>query len=426
MANTWITFPDKSCARIPAEDASVQLVAWFQDKLRQAHQHPEGSRCGCVHTGRSLGVVIRRLPTDRFILARMPNEGPLHRESCAFHAADTDRSGLAGYVRSVVEETADGGIRIRLDQSLTLHGPAPQPAEIPAFAARAGAARQRAMTPLGLLHLLWETAGLNRWHPGFRDKRPAWFVAVRLETAAEQIRVARTELAEGFTALAENRSSGTRLRHQASSFGARRKLVVVAEVTGIDPEVQGRRNIRLAGGGGAGLFLSAAAGMIDGFEHRFPYANRLLSVGPPQRPGPARVMGLFIVSVKIGKWRDRPVIRATLEGGALMEVSQHFIPIASDLERQVADRLVDADREFAKPLRFDADADLVLPDFVLMDAGTTRGTPMEVFGRNDEEYLIRRAEKEAYYRVAYGVNGFWLWIAAGRDRTPMPDFPPRV
>lgn len=41
-------------------------------------------------------------------------------------------------------------------------------------------------------------------------------------------------------------------------------------------------------------------------------------------------------------------------------------------------------RSFAKPLRYGAAAEQVLPDFILTD--TAREVPLEVFGRDDAAY----------------------------------------
>lgn len=422
MSGTRITFPDDSFAWIPKEEAAEAVVDRFQAKLREFHKHPVKPVCDCMRAGRRLEVVIRRLPTERFILARMPYRGPFHREDCAFFAVDADLSGRAGYATDVIVELKDGGLQIRLQQSLTVTQPLPPLPPNPE-AGRPGSGRQGAMTTLGLLHLLWEEAGLNRWHPGFRDRRPGWLVAARLEQVAEHIRIVRTELAENFTALADQRWSGHQLRQQAQTYGRTRKLVVAAPVHMLAAVSQGKRNIRLVGGGRNGLFLSAPAGAVDALQRRFPYAARLLAEDPDRRLG--QVIGLFLVSTRADVSRGRPVVWATLEDGAFMEVSHAFLPIASELERQVADRLVEEGRAFTKPFRFDSNSDLVLPDFVLTDTGAGMGTPMEVFGRQDPAYLGRRVEKISHYRDTYGVEGWWQWDAFEGSR-PCPTFPPRL
>ncbi|GCD60234.1 hypothetical protein [Acetobacter pasteurianus] len=46
---------------------------------------------------------------------------------------------------------------------------------------------------------------------------------------------------------------------------------------------------------------------------------------------------------------------------------------------------------------------------------------MEVFGRTDEKYLARKAEKESYYVRVFGSDNWWLWNAADGD--PIPSLP---
>lgn len=50
---------------------------------------------------------------------------------------------------------------------------------------------------------------------------------------------------------------------------------------------------------------------------------------------------------------------------------------------------------------------------------------MEVFGRVDEAYAARRAEKARYYDEVYGQARWWSWDAvASPDRWPA--FPPAL
>ncbi|MEZ7138097.1 hypothetical protein ACBR42_17185, partial [Komagataeibacter sp. SM21] len=53
------------------------------------------------------------------------------------------------------------------------------------------------------------------------------------------------------------------------------------------------------------------------------------------------------------------------------------------------------------------------------------GTPMEVFGRDDEAYAARRQEKIRYYNDVYGQNEWWCWNAAAAPRN-IPPFPPAL
>jgi len=63
----------------------------------------------------------------------------------------------------------------------------------------------------------------------------------------------------------------------------------------------------------------------------------------------------------------------------------------------------------------------VFPDFVLKDVPGMDALPMEVFGMNSPEYLLRREVKTAYYEAEYGPGRWWYWNTA--EKSGMPAFP---
>ena len=104
-----------------------------------------------------------------------------------------------------------------------------------------------------------------------------------------------------------------------------------------------------------------------------------------------------------------------------MKTTLNFIPFASSYEKRVTELLVQQNRSFRKPLRYDA-TDAVFPDFVLLDTRVPE-YPMEVYGMSHESYQKRREEKERYYREEFGLN-HWVWTVVGenaqRDPPPFP------
>jgi hypothetical protein len=115
-------------------------------------------------------------------LARLRHQGALHHVACSFHEADPRCDGRGGYVEGVVRERDDGRISIALRRGLRCLDVAAAPAD------PAQAARQARMTELGLLHLLWEEAGLNSWTPRLGRARRRWpFVREALDRAALRI-----------------------------------------------------------------------------------------------------------------------------------------------------------------------------------------------------------------------------------------------
>ena len=115
--------------------------------------------------------------------------------------------------------------------------------------------------------------------------------------------------------------------------------------------------------------------------------------------------------------RNRPFSCSTVIDVALMTVSPRFIPLDSGYERMVEDRLWQEKRAFIKPLRYDSEED-VFPDFVLKDVPGVDALPMEVFGMNTPDYLLRKQEKIAHYNKEYGEGRWWYWNA-----TYIPEIP---
>jgi hypothetical protein len=131
------------------------------------------------------------------------------------------------------------------------------------------------------------------------------------------------------------------------------------------------------------------------------------------------VLGMLILS------SARKVGHFNVVGGSLMRVTPQFIPIHSRYEALVAGALVEENRAFIKPLRYDARESEVFPDFLLLDAGD-RPLPMEIYGfTGSETYERRKLEKIAAYRS--GGQPFWQWdiAASGGNPGAWPAFPPR-
>lgn len=118
--------------------------------------------------------------------------------------------------------------------------------------------------------------------------------------------------------------------------------------------------------------------------------------------------------------RSRPSCCSTVIDVALMMVSPRFIPLDSGYGGAVEEKLWQEKSAFVKPLRYDGEED-VFPNFVLKDVPGVDALPMEVFGMNTPEYLLRMQEKNSYYEAEYGVGHWWSWNAV--EKSDMPAFP---
>ena len=128
--------------------------------------------------------------------------------------------------------------------------------------------------------------------------------------------------------------------------------------------------------------------------------------------------------IAIAQLAQRPgkALQADVLEVALMQVSDQWIPLDSDLEGTVEQKLRDEGRKFDKPLRYDADECAVFPNFWLLDM--QQDFALEVFGMATPQYLARRGTKEHWYCSEYGKTG---WCRGDATQDPrgehIPAFP---
>lgn len=100
----------------------------------------------------------------------------------------------------------------------------------------------------------------------------------------------------------------------------------------------------------------------------------------------SRVIAIAQIAQRPGKAHQADVLEV-----ALMRVIEQWIPLDSDLEGKVEQKLWDEGRKFDKPLRCDADECAVFPDFWLLDM--QQDFTLEVFGMATPQYLERRGTR---------------------------------
>ncbi|NHN86449.1 DUF1173 family protein [Acetobacter musti] len=430
MSDTIIILPGGERFRLEWRQSDPErwerrLKAKYDESRKAARA--DKARCLCRHRGAVLPLQIRyRADSDSYHLAVWPHEGPLHEKTCPFFKPDPGKSGRAGYVSSVIREEEDGDVSVTLSIGLRRKGP-PQPVDETPLPApdRPGRTRQRRMSPLGLLNLLWERAGLAEWKPQFAGHRTMPAALGRVASAGTRIRTQKRPLSDLLCPVAPDHEGFARRLHAiVRAEGKENHLFLAGFVDAIE---QGRGNdftLTLTGqrnGYRCFLTLPAAERNRLARSHRLAAATLAL----PEAERQARVAALLYVTAQHitkpdSRWKGW--IQAEVRTAALMTVSPEMIPVESSYELAVAEALVAADRTFEKPLRFDAGEDLVFPDFILQDTVRSAGYPMEVFGRTDEAYMARRAEKEDYYNTTFGAGGWWSWDAI--TRTGIPAFPP--
>lgn len=391
--------------------------AW-KSVLKHAYGGTGQVQCCCPGRGERRLAVKHYDGSDSFGLARYPETGEEHALDCRFYAPNAQKSGLQGYSVGVVEERNDGTLGIRLGIGLRRKDPAESPVEPPPVdkTNRSPGKQQAAMSLLGLLHLLWNESGLNRWWPSMAGKRHAALIGYLMDSTAKNIRVSRGSLADSLLVCATRADSDVAQRNAAKVSKAlqnKGRLLVVAPLANWSEETEKGMEKRLA------LFSAYGTPLVFMQEGEWGRAVKKFPLAISGWKAGRRVVAI----AQIEPWEGRDgKAKSTAVGIGLMQVSDNWIPVESGYEFELSALLEEQGRAFTKPLRFDAGTDQVFPDFVLHDT-ESREFPMEVFGRTDEAYEARKAEKQAYYKQNYGIDGWWSWNAASGQ--PIPALPAR-
>jgi hypothetical protein len=413
-----ILLSDRSQTYSASFQTSEQFQQGWQSVLKTAYGRAE-VRCGCKGRGAKRLAVKYFESSDTFSLARFSLSGGQHAPDCQYYSAGPSQVGPGGDATGVIDQQPDGSVKIRLEIAMLERGEVAAPAGLATKPGdRVPSAKQSSMKLLGLLHYLWEEAGLSQWKVAFAGKRRASLSYWWLNNAAENVWVGHMKLVDQLLLPAfgiDTREAERNRMRTSAALQAKHRMLVVAPLAAFSQERFDGMARQLKIGGFHGMPIAfMQSGLWEHSTRRFPNAVSAW------RNGHAAIV-IAQVELKQGS----KGVYASVIDMALMSITAEFIPVESSYERLVAEKLVRQGRSFSKPMRYNAGANLVLPDFILTD--TRREVPMEVFGRNDPEYLKRKDEKRAYYDEQYGRDGWWSWDACANGAVAaIPKFPARA
>ncbi|MBS3912778.1 MAG: DUF1173 family protein [Hydrogenophaga sp.] len=394
----------------------------WQRLLGRAVRSGVRPECLCQGQARALPMVVAEMGRVLF-LKRMPNSGQDHHPTCESHGGNERRGPKLGDRRNALQKLGSGLLDVHLDVPLsTVVGagggdgkaegrPLPQ----------SGVPGRGELSLLGLLHLVWERAGLNAWGADAGQvQRRLSSVYNKLAQEVQELAIAGKPASERWfvpdahldaTAMTRKREAMDMMYMHLQSqehHGRRPVLMVSGEVRNIFQSAYGY-GLRLKGlPDDRPIWLTTSS--MDRLQRSWPSVTQWIG-GKAEESAPAAKAFLMAG------------VQASREGnfnwvyGAWMDLSDDYIPVDSRYERTVAEALVRQVRSFYKPLRYDHSAQ-THPDFVLTDA-TPGGVVMEVYGMQTPEYLARKREKTRIYREEGRMT--WEWNAS--QGVPMPAFP---
>ncbi len=341
-----------------------------------------------------------RLLYEHYYVARMPETGHQHaRGHCPMFSEDVAHSGSAAYQGALTYRGDVAEVKV----TFPLKAMQSQARIATPSRAAHGATRRGAMGLAGLMSLLWTHAGLNSWTPG--TVLPWLRVNSLLRAAAEAIYLGKRKLAEHLFVQGVPGNDGASWLPSppaAAKDWDQYRLVLFKVGTAVNTPYGGAWF--KAASGDAFLITQAVLARLGSSYPRVIHALTQAT----EAEGQVHTRTPGVVCLALARWklvRGAPCL--SVLQAALMMVNWRCIPVESTYELLVADQLVEQQRRFTKPMRFDAAKDDVFPDFLLSDAGL-HSVPMEVYGvSGNAGYETRKVAK----RVLYLASGqaFWEW-----------------
>lgn len=379
-----IALNDRARTYTAGFQTEAQFALGWQSVLKAAYGRAE-LRCSCSGIGAKRLAVKYYEGSDQFSLARFSLTGREHAPDCQYYSANPAQLGVGGVASEVIDQRADGSVKIRLEIAMVERGETAAPARTTrTLKDRAPAAKQSSMKLLGLLQYLWDEAGLNIWKPAFAEKRRASLAYWLLNNAADNVWAGQVKLVDQLLLPAygaESREAERNRARAAAALESKHRMLIIAPLAAFTQNRVDAMSRQLKIGGFHGMPMAfMQGGLWDSTVRRFPSAISAW------RNGHATV-AIAQVELKQG---TKGVYALAIDMG-LISITAEFVPVESSYERVVAGLLVTQGRAFIKPLRFDGGAEQVLPDFILTDTG--KEVPLKVFGRNDAEYLEAKRGK---------------------------------
>lgn len=340
------------------------------EQLEAAYRSRTRLHCTCT-TARPPMYLARA--GGRLIAKRMPGTGHLHAPGCETYAPPEELSGLGHVAGQAITHDPKTGLDVlRLGVRLSAReGRAPEPAAPGSEDAGAVAATRKRLTLRGLLHYLWDEAGLSTWSPRMERKRHWGVVSYHLGQAARSAQVKSAPLTDRLyipppwtpekkATLAAQRTiawaGATARPGRAQTF-----MVAIGEVKAIEPSRFGHR-VTLKHMPDAALFIDEK--MHSRLRKAFAAELELWEADENGHL-------LAIATFGVGKGGS-----ATVEEMALMMTDRRWLPYDTPLTRTLHDIAASEHRRFRVSLRYNLNADVTLPVLVLTD--TTPATAVYI------------------------------------------------
>lgn len=372
--------------------------------------------CLCQPDGVPMYIAFRHI----YYLARLPNSGPRHAPSCPSYEPDPSLCGRGIYDKSALVERSDGMLSVRLGVPIKIRGSNaeadavdPTTAEDPPSkeTSTRSSKKKAALQLTGLLHLLWDRAGFNRWSPNMAGRRHYRQIFKFISATAQELIVQRKPLDSHLyipEPYSEEDADNIDTRRTAlfrslmqSPRGEPQRMVVLGQVKAL-----------VTGESGFGIRLAhTPSHLIFWFDERLMqrfYTGARFAL--PDYPQMNQELPVFVI-LAVERAKDRSW-RAIDLGG--MVTTKEFIPVCSIEETIMIRRLIEGHRFFYKPLAYDASY-YHFANFLLTDGD--RAVALEIVGEHESDKAIAvRNQRISHYGEK--SDPFWVWDVFDHPQPP--------
>ena len=385
----------------------------FLAALGSAHEARVRPICLCRTPGVPMCIVKA---SGKFFVRCMPGTGAAHAPACESYEPPPEFSGLGQVMGSAIQEDPDAGATaLKLDFSLTKTGgrQAPVPSGVESDSVQADGHK---LSLRGTLHYLWEQAGFNRWSPAMQGRR-SWAVVRRFLLQAAEGKTTKGEdladvlyVPEPFSAERKDEIAERRLAKMAKATvldgkGARRLMLVIAQVKEIAPSRYGHKLIF--------RHLPDCHFMVTEDMHRRLLRRFEVELGLWDAFDDAHL-------VAIGTFGIGATGVTSLETLALMCVTSNWIPFETHYDKMLIEAMTAAQRRFAKGLRYNLSSRHALACLVASDTA-----PLPTAMYIAAPWAAPETTRALEVLVRESTLAHWFWRVSEGQMPALPALPAR-
>lgn len=380
----------------------------LQQALARVHNTPERPRCLCMPGGIEMYVARHSV----FVVKRMPDTGSQHDPTCPSYELEAQQSGLGELIGDAVLEREPGRVELRVDFPWTrISGRSMARVEL-RDTGEVGTSRQ-GMSLRALMHYLFERAGFNRWSPAMEGRRNQGVLHKYLLEAARDVMVKGMALTERLYVpepfSETGRSDAARRRRDKLAVlhphdGQQPLALLLGEYKTSEPCTAGRRAwIKHL----PDMPLLVPDKTWERLEKRYAAIFEARDADAGHR---VRVVMAALL-------RARREYTYEIDAASMMLTNEHWIPVDGVHELQLLQALIQQQRRFVKPLRYDAKTAAAFPNALLLDVGAVP-LPLHVVSA----FVDPKEQRAKERATAAAGDRAWVWNTAD----PMPSFPPTI